>query len=697
MNPLFFIFFAYFPKHLKASLVINRYFLWFNQYFSFIAFVLFFIAFFGSCCFYKPKRRNRPSCVLIFFHFLAALSTVIAAFLGYAGTNILSYKTNKNEKQANKQYVYDFILDVFQENKNFLMNIYENDCDQSSAKSLINITKQYNSTFSDINGIYRTSFNNIYFDKNTNKNLKVSLSKMDISRKNILSQIISFTSRFQGFSKSIQNTLNENFFVPVEKSHKVIKIGLNYSLGNIAVINNMFVADFSYILASVIILFTVLYSVCFFCNNCCSRCCFCIYPLFAFIIAIFTTLTCFFIKVKDYEPWNYVCDPNYYPNNKIGNLYNVSNISSKASFEHDSFKEIFNEKDINELIQKINSRCIHENYISIYEKYIPNPKYKNDLTKMVQVIEEKENDLKKMKDLIIEISNISHSVYTSFKMPFNISNQQINLRRSSLSSESIFCGKYLNGINCCVIAQFLLLIGLILMLFSVCVRRKGMGGGHVSKAKEFDHYVMGDEVDAVYNFNYASTNNQNSDDEQESVEDMYKHLPLSIDECNLEEISEGYYKTVLGIRLVYHATTYEAAQNILKDMYLVKGSKGMFGAGIYFAATMEIAKHKCRTNVGAYVIAKVDFGTALIRCAPEKTLTLDEIKRYGCDSVMGRSGPNTNWEFIVYESERTWPLKMMKLKERDIDNIREEEFSEGENDDSEEEELENIVTLGTMA
>lgn len=121
----------------------------------------------------------------------------------------------------------------------------------------------------------------------------------------------------------------------------------------------------------------------------------------------------------------------------------------------------------------------------------------------------------------------------------------------------------------------------------------------------------------------------------------------------------------LGVRNVVHATTMEAAQNIMKCQYLNKGSKGMFGPGIYFAATEDIAKWKCNSikhKVDAFIHCNVDFGDALVLEKPHNTLTLKQLREYGCNSVFGRSGPNKKWEFVVYDEKRTHPIRIVPVK-----------------------------------
>ena len=122
----------------------------------------------------------------------------------------------------------------------------------------------------------------------------------------------------------------------------------------------------------------------------------------------------------------------------------------------------------------------------------------------------------------------------------------------------------------------------------------------------------------------------------------------------------------LGIRKVYHATSYESALSIMNDQELKKGEKGMFGAGIYFASSKDIADKKCSVHheVSAFVYCNVDFGNALVLEKARRDLTLEEIREYGCNSVMGRGGNGRNWEFVVYDGKRTHPTKNIRTVSR---------------------------------
>ena len=86
-------------------------------------------------------------------------------------------------------------------------------------------------------------------------------------------------------------------------------------------------------------------------------------------------------------------------------------------------------------------------------------------------------------------------------------------------------------------------------------------------------------------YQYHNTDNQNA---------KYKGVPLFFDPQKIKANENGVKIYNLGIRTVYHGTTRESVESILHDQCLKPGSNGMFGSGIYFAATPIISKMKCR-------------------------------------------------------------------------------------------------------
>lgn len=145
-------------------------------------------------------------------------------------------------------------------------------------------------------------------------------------------------------------------------------------------------------------------------------------------------------------------------------------------------------------------------------------------------------------------------------------------------------------------------------------------------------------------------------------------VPLFFDPKKIRKNEEGVKTINLGVRTVYHATTRESVESILNDQFLKPGSNGMFGPGIYFAATPFISKMKCthiHRSIDAYILCEVDFGNALILEKPDTSLTLDSVKQHWCNSIVGRSEVGKNWELVVYESKRVTLIKLICLMKMD--------------------------------
>lgn len=151
----------------------------------------------------------------------------------------------------------------------------------------------------------------------------------------------------------------------------------------------------------------------------------------------------------------------------------------------------------------------------------------------------------------------------------------------------------------------------------------------------------------------------------ENVLSRYQNIPVSLDPKNVINLVNNQKMIKLGLLRAFHATTNLAAEGIIFDKSLKKGSVGMFGGGIYFAADKSTAKYKCplKSVAEAYVECVVDFGNALILEKPNNSITLDFLQKCGCDSVMGRRTEGTDWEFVVYDSKRVWPMKITLLKQ----------------------------------
>jgi hypothetical protein len=107
--------------------------------------------------------------------------------------------------------------------------------------------------------------------------------------------------------------------------------------------------------------------------------------------------------------------------------------------------------------------------------------------------------------------------------------------------------------------------------------------------------------------------------------------------------------------VLYHATNREAAIAISHTQQMQPGMSGLFGPGIYFAETPEIARFKSQYDNGsvwAIVTAEVDLGVPLIVTGENQCIDLKILRMMGRDSVIGKRHARSALEFVVYESSR---------------------------------------------
>lgn len=108
-------------------------------------------------------------------------------------------------------------------------------------------------------------------------------------------------------------------------------------------------------------------------------------------------------------------------------------------------------------------------------------------------------------------------------------------------------------------------------------------------------------------------------------------------------------------RVLYHATNKEAAHSILNSKKMVPGSQGMYGAGIYFAESEDICKHKTAQGEDYLITALVILNKSLfVKSLPYnigqlRTLNYEFIKKLGVQSVIGKT--NSGLEYVVYRSK----------------------------------------------
>uniref|UniRef100_A0A1I8H7A7 Poly [ADP-ribose] polymerase n=1 Tax=Macrostomum lignano TaxID=282301 RepID=A0A1I8H7A7_9PLAT len=118
--------------------------------------------------------------------------------------------------------------------------------------------------------------------------------------------------------------------------------------------------------------------------------------------------------------------------------------------------------------------------------------------------------------------------------------------------------------------------------------------------------------------------------------------------------------------LLFHGTTRKNAEMIIQNGFKV-GNSGMFGAGIYFATDSTKSAQYCRgTGIKSLLLCDVLLGKTMVCDAPKTSLTLEQVRTAGYDSVFARrnskkKGGVLNDEYIVYRAEQATPRYLIKF------------------------------------
>eukprot|EP01043_Picozoa_sp_COSAG02_P055178 COSAG02_NODE_6360_length_3624_cov_2.571915_2_plen_527_part_00 len=109
-------------------------------------------------------------------------------------------------------------------------------------------------------------------------------------------------------------------------------------------------------------------------------------------------------------------------------------------------------------------------------------------------------------------------------------------------------------------------------------------------------------------------------------------------------------------QVLYHVTDAASARAIEESGVMLRGrSNCLFGSGIYFAKTVDIAARKAR-SAGAVVTAEVDLGRSYLPEAGDATLGFRKLQEMGFDSVHGRAAPlgplRFHDEYVVYNADQ---------------------------------------------
>lgn len=115
---------------------------------------------------------------------------------------------------------------------------------------------------------------------------------------------------------------------------------------------------------------------------------------------------------------------------------------------------------------------------------------------------------------------------------------------------------------------------------------------------------------------------------------------------------------------LYHITDEKAGKLICETNEMLRGSKGMFGGGIYFAESVKSAKHKALHH-GYLVEADVWIGKELRVPKADikyRYMTFTKLKARGCDSLWAPNGSGKGeCERVVYNKDQVQIISIKKL------------------------------------
>eukprot|EP00938_MAST-03A_sp_MAST-3A-sp1_P000383 g383.t1 len=126
-------------------------------------------------------------------------------------------------------------------------------------------------------------------------------------------------------------------------------------------------------------------------------------------------------------------------------------------------------------------------------------------------------------------------------------------------------------------------------------------------------------------------------------------------------------KKRVGKITLYHLTSISAGKAIKKSGKMLRGSKGWFGGGIYFAKSIAICARKSKNGTDCVIKAEVNMGTALLIDANtcKTTYTYTKLKKMGCNSVLA-TGIKTGDEFVVFNYGQ---VKILSVKDKHGNNV----------------------------
>ena len=135
-----------------------------------------------------------------------------------------------------------------------------------------------------------------------------------------------------------------------------------------------------------------------------------------------------------------------------------------------------------------------------------------------------------------------------------------------------------------------------------------------------------------------------------------KQLVRTLSGCGVIDAAALEHRVTQNTQVLYHVTDAPSARAIEESGVMLRGrSNCLFGSGIYFAKTADIAARKARSS-GAVVTAEVDLGRSYLPEAGDATLGFRKLQTMDFDSVHGRAAPlgplRFHDEYVVYNADQ---------------------------------------------
>lgn len=114
-----------------------------------------------------------------------------------------------------------------------------------------------------------------------------------------------------------------------------------------------------------------------------------------------------------------------------------------------------------------------------------------------------------------------------------------------------------------------------------------------------------------------------------------------------------------NVELLYHQTSKENAEKILREKKMMRGQTGLVGGGIYFCKSINLTHGKAHQK-GHAVIANVKLGRVkTVSAAGDSTITFRSLLKKGYDSV--RVSRSSGEEYVVYNYDQVQVMGITQL------------------------------------